>query len=89
MTEASQEAQEVRTIEIDADALLEMTHADWKALLRLNEGRLSADLIDLLDKAVVGGVMHRKWSDLGAEVRALNMALDELVNPTEPATGNR
>ena len=84
----TEETEEVRTIEIDADALLELTHADWKAILLLGEGKLSASLIDLLDKVIVGGVMHKKWREMGAEVRALNMAMSQLVNPTEPASGN-
>lgn len=80
-------AEDTRTIVIDADALLEMTHADWLALLRLGEGQLTPGLIELLDRVVVGGVMGRKWVDLAAEVAALNRAVNELINPTEPATG--
>lgn len=79
--------QMTRTIVVDADALVDLNHADWLAILRLGEGRLSAGLIELLDKVIVGGVMDKKWTELADEVGALNRAIDQLVNPTEPASG--
>jgi len=79
--------EQARPIVIDVDALVNLDHADWLAILRLGEGRLSAGLIELLEKVVVGGVMNRKWSELASEVRALNSAMDELVNPKDPSTG--
>lgn len=78
--------EEVRTVVIDADALLDMTHEEWFAILRLGEGRLTSGLILLLERVVVGGVMEKKWNELGGEIRALNKAIDQLVNPTEPGT---
>ena len=83
MTEEQQ-----RPVVIDADALVNLNHADWWAIIRLGEGRLSSGLIELLDKVVVGGVMDRKWTELTREVAALNAAMNELVNPREPGTGN-
>jgi hypothetical protein len=87
MAEERTQAVEEITVEINADALLDLSFEDWEAIFNVGDGQMSAQMIDVLDRVVVGGVRKRKWRNAPGVIRAFFQALNETANPTDRVTG--